>query len=230
MYPLQPLSSTGVWPGPGIFGASGKVDSLRRTFNAVDRLLDRRALLQEKRWTRNAGGARRPVTARGAFSQVLPEARSLDPGARLKSIVSQAGVDADGASAHWEFLFDLPSRRAHLLCEWVLGWDEAIDGYTAPHIAAATRPFPPPESPVRQLVMGGQLLHRQLIGMWERERRRRPDLPHKFRDSDAALADFVRQGLDVAVTEFSLCTGTAPEGQISWLAQTRDRSYIAAFS
>lgn len=37
-----------------------------------------------------------------------------------------------------------------------------------------------------------ELLHRQLYGFWEQERRGKPDLPFRFQDTDTALADFMR--------------------------------------
>ena len=50
--------------------------------------------------------------------------------------------------------------------------------------------------------------------MWKQERKRRPDLPIKFRDSKLVLADFVRQGLDATQDEFSLNADTKTMEQI----------------
>ena len=85
------------------------------------------------------------------------------------------------------------------------------------------------DSRLRQLVRDGHLLHEQLIVMWRQEYKRLPNLPSRFRDSDAALADFTQQGLDVTLTEFSLSTGQSPEGSLCWVAQTRNEKYYTAF-
>lgn len=77
---------------------------------------------------------------------------------------------------------------------------------------------------------GGVMLHRQLYGLWQQERRRRPDRPMHFLDSDAALSEFTRQGLDITRDEFSLSTGQSPEGCICWIAQARQKVYYAPFT
>lgn len=200
-------------------------DALRRMFNAVERLFDARAILQESRSTQSGGDARLPVTALHAFKIIEPYALHLDRSARLKMIVSQGGADARGASAHWEFFFDLVSRRAQLVCEWSLSWDEAVDHYGAAHVDLFVKPFPPVSSPIRQAVREGKLLHRQLISLWERECNRLPDLPRKFRDTDMALADLLQQGLDITQMEFSLSTGQSPQGDLSWVARTRNAAH-----
>jgi hypothetical protein len=51
----------------------------------------------------------------------------------------------------------------------------------------------------------------------------------KFRDTDVAAADFIKQGLDVTQMEFSLHTGQEPGGGMRWIAQTRRDTYYAAF-
>lgn len=199
-------------------------ESLRRAFNAVERLFDRRALTVELRCSQSDAGSGHPVTALEAYRRVRSAVLALDRRARLKAIVSQDGIAADGTSAHWEFAFDLPRRRAQALCEWALGWDEVADGYGPAAIGLVVSPFPPATSPIRWMVEEGQL-HRMLIGLWEQERRRRPDLPETFRDTDAAAADFARQGLDVTQVEFALATGLSPEGRPCWIARARRRTY-----
>jgi hypothetical protein len=173
---------------------------------------------------------RQPRTAGQAYKCVLPTAKKLDRLARLNMIVSQQGVDLKGMSPQWEFFFSLPNRRAKLICEWVQPWDETEDNYSAPRIEATVTPFPPMDSRLRQLVRDGHLLHEQLIVMWRQEYKRLPNLPSRFRDSDAALADFTQQGLDVTLTEFSLSTGQSPEGSLCWVAQTRNEKYYTAFT
>lgn len=203
-------------------------DALRRVYNQIDRLFDFRAIAEGSRSSRDGGETRRPVTAAQAFGQIRPFAYALDRQARLKMILSQQGVQLDGTSAHWEFFFDLTRRRAKLVCEWILPWDEAADGYKPARIDMAVNPFPPIDSPIRQAVREGKLLHRQMVGMWARECSRLPDIPRKFRDTDIAVEDFLRQGLVIDQAEFSISTGESPPGHLCWIVQSRDATYHAA--
>ncbi len=205
-------------------------DFLRRLYNQVDSAFDRRTLEIEQRYSRPGGNAKRPVTAAGAFARVKPLASELDRGALLKSIVSQAGVDRNGASPRWEFAFDLPARRAQLYCVWSLPLEASADDYGPALVEVNTRPFPAPDGPLRLLAREGKLLNRQLAGLWKEELRRNPFLPEPFRDSDAAAADFVSQGLDLEMEEFSLRTGRSPEGAFSWIAETRYETYFAVLA
>lgn len=173
-------------------------DTMRRLYNAVDVLFDTRAISRETRYARSDGESNLPKTALQAFKSVQPFAFNLDRQARLKMIVSQQGVRADGTSTHWEFFFDLIQRRAQLVCEWLLSWEKTKDDYGPASIEIVVKPFPAAGSPIRQAVKEGKLLHRQMIRMWKQECRRRPDLPGKFRDTDIVIADFLRQGLDIA--------------------------------
>ena len=205
-------------------------DALRRLYNQVDQFFDRRAITKALRYTRPGGTGRVPITAGQAYQVVRPLAQELDRQARLKLIVSQPGVQTDGRSTHWELFFDLTQRRAKAVCEWVLPRDKAMHAYQPSQITIAVTPFPPENSPIRQAVRDGKLLHQQMIGMWRQECRRQPDLPTPFRDSDLAMADFLRQGLDPGQDEFSLSTGISPQGALSWMAQTRHRTYYFAFN
>jgi hypothetical protein len=204
-------------------------DTLRRLYNAVDILFDHMAITQELRSTHDAGDPGKPTTTGQAFQRVRPIVRQLDRQARLKSIVSQQGLNQDGASAHWEFFFDLPQRRAHLVCEWILFWEETKDAYGPARITIFANPFPPPDSHLRQMVREGKLLHRQLIGLWKQECKRGTYLPEKFRNTDAVAVDLSRQGLDLTQHKFSLSTGQSPDGCLSWIAQTRRRQYYVKF-
>jgi hypothetical protein len=204
-------------------------DTLRRLYNKIDIFFDRRAISTGIRLSRSIDTVNRPETAARAFEYIKPMAREFDRKACLKSILSQQGIDENGASSCWEYFFDLPTRRAQLLCEWSLPWNELTDDYGAAKIEFIIKPFPPVNSPIRQLVREGKLLHRQMIGLWEQEYRRRPDLPFKFRDTGAILADFLQQGLDVSQIEFSLRTGQSPQGSQCWIAQTRKTTYYTAF-
>jgi hypothetical protein len=204
-------------------------NSLRRIYNSIDSLFDRRAISQELRISKDDTESTYPKTAMQAFEKVQTFAYELDRQARLKWIVSQQGVNSNGESSHWEFSFDLTERRAHLVCDWLLLFNETIDKYLPAKIELTLKPFPPADSPLRQMVKDGQLLHRQLIGMWKQEIKRTPDLPHKFRDTSLIVEELSQQGLDIAQTEFSLSTGQDSSGKLCWLAQTRQKKYYDKF-
>jgi hypothetical protein len=204
-------------------------DALRRLYNRVDGWFDRAALVRDVQVVRGLQEPA-PVTARRAFEQAARSAREMDRAARLKMISAPGGVDASGASDRWEFLFDLPARRAKLSCTWFLEWDAQADRFGAAQIDAQARPFPPMDSPLRRLVAEGKLLHRQMIGLWAGERRRGPDLPDRFRDSNEVIGEFMARGLDVALHEFTLGTGLSPAGEISWVVHARGRSDYVRFA
>jgi hypothetical protein len=68
-----------------------------------------------------------------------------------------------------------------------------------------------------------------MAGLWLQECSRHPALPTQFRDTDSALADFIRQGLDVTTSAWSLTTGQSPQGRLAWLAQTRITTFYSPF-
>ena len=204
-------------------------DLIRRLYNKVDSFFDRRALTREMSFSRRNEYVKLPSTAGSAYQDIKPVVQQLNRGARLKSIISQQGVNQDGTSSHWEFFFDLPDRRAKLVCDWVLPWDETSDSYMPVKLDFNLTPFPPLDSPVRHLVREGKLLHRQMITMWRHECKHLPDLPNKFRDTDSLHADFLQQGLDVTKIEFSLRTGQSLTNQLCWIAETRHVTYYADF-
>jgi hypothetical protein len=207
-----------------------RTDALRRAFNRLDRALDRRSLKEAVRIERETGEGAAPVTARTAFRTCLKAARSLDRGARLRLIAApKIATTADGTSRIWDFNFHLPRRRAQLACRWELPFDEEIDDFGPARLEATATPFPAPGTPLVTLVEEGRMLYRQLNGLWLAERRRGRDLPHRFRDSDAVVAELMAQGLDPHSDEFTLDTlgrGAAP----IWTAATRDRTWEAPFA
>jgi hypothetical protein len=204
-------------------------DLLRRIYNSIDRVFDIHAIPKVLRYSRDGGESRTPKTALQAFQLLQPFVRELDSQSQLKMIVSQQGLTANGVSTHWEFFFNLFRRRAEVVCKWVLSWDEAADNHGQANIEIVVNPFPAVNSPIREAVREGKLLHQQMIGMWGQECRRSPTLPNKFRDTDIVLADFVSQGLDTT-QEFSLSTGQSPKGQLCWIAQTRNTTYYSPFA
>jgi hypothetical protein len=141
-------------------------------------------------------------------------------------IVSQSGIDRDGTSRGWEFFFDLPDRRAQLARDWAV----APEADPAARVQLVARPFPPADSPLRQMVREGRMLRQQLAGMWRRELRRRPDVPAGFRDTPVVAGELAGLGLDLDLEEFSLGTGQAPDGRPAWVAQARRDTYYVALS
>jgi hypothetical protein len=203
-------------------------NTLRRLYNRIDRFFDYQSLAQELRSSRDLRESNEPQTARQALEQVWQAAQELDREACLKMIVSPGGVDQAGASTRWEFFFDLPQRQAKLECNWFLLWEDERNGFGLAHLELIARPFPPADSLLRQMVNEGTLLYRQLAGFWEEERRRAPDLPLHFRNSDEAVAELMGQGLDLLEDEFSLGTGHSPQGSLAWVAQTRRQEFRVA--
>ena len=196
------------------------IETLRRLYNAVDRLFDHGALKQEVQTSRDLIESH-PVTARNAFEVVWQAARQLDHNPHLKLIVGHE-VNPDGTARRWEFFFDLPTRRAKLACDWSLTWDASKDGFGRGRLIITAQPFPPAESIYYQIVRDGKLLHRQLIGLWNQELRRSPKLPLRFKDSSDVMAEFLQQGLDPAEAEFSFGTVQRSTGRPGWMARTRD--------
>lgn len=205
------------------------ITRLRAAYNAIDRFFDFRAIAQEVHSTQIAGDDKQPKTAGQTLQVILPFVKQFGGGTLLKMIVSQPGLDSQGASPHWEFFFDLVSRKAKLVCEWQLTWNNRMDAYNLPSINIAVHPFPPPNSMIRKMVRDGQLLYRQQVGLWRQETRREPDLPLRFRGTDAVVADLIKGGLDITATEFSLSAGQSPAGRLVWLAQAHRKTYYADF-
>lgn len=209
---------------------SSLTENLRRVYNAVEAFFDRQASLTEARLERPGGSQNKPLTARAAFAICLPLAKEFDRGARLKLIVAPDGaIEPDGASMRWEFFFDLPKRRGQMNCTWFLTWDESADDFGASRIEATVKPFPPEDSLLRRMVKDGQLLYSQLKGLWREERQRKPDLPHRFRDSDEVMQEFAHKGLDLSHTEVTLVAECKQGERPLWVAQGRDASLRARF-
>jgi hypothetical protein len=193
--------------------------------------LDRRSLKKVMRISRETGEGAAPVTARVAFRTCLEAALSLDRGARLRLITAPEFATGDaGTSRTWDFNFHLPSRRAEFACRWELPFDEEADDFGRARLNAIATPFPAPASVWVTLVDQGKILYRQLNSVWLQERRRRQDLPHRFRDSDEVVAEFKAQGLDAIYHEFSLSTRAEGATPPVWTAATRDTSWETLFA
>ncbi len=206
------------------------MENLRRLYNIVDRFLDRHSLAETIQRSRSGGEKYNPITASEALSLCVPLVREIERGACLKLIVSPDGsIQRDGRSARWEFFFDLPQRRAKILCVWHLLWNEEKDDFGEAQIDITVNPFPPPNSPPRQMVKEGKLLYRQLIGMWRKEQNRRDILPDSFRDSDEVIVEFARKGLDLSEKEITLRAEWVANELPRWYADSRDVSLHCSF-
>lgn len=204
-------------------------DLLRHIYNKIDSLFDRKAITDEVTKKISIVNYITPQTALKAYENVIKYVYEFDKQSKLKMIVSPEGIDQKGASPQWEFFFDLAKLRAKMVCVWKLEWDNLKDDYTRAVIQLSIKPFPLIDSPVRQMVKEGNLLHKQMIGMWYQELKRTPALSNKFIDTDIALDDFIKKGLDIAQDEFSLSTGKNPNGKTCWIAQTRNKNYYSNF-
>jgi len=201
----------------------------RRFYNSIDGFFDRRAMLEEVHITHEIEDDAQPRTARQAFVRIRPSAKKLDQKAQLKMIISQQGIDREGESSHWEFFFDLIDRKAKLVCEWMLVWDQQKDKFGSSRIGTTILPFPSSDNPIRKMVHDGQLLYPQLATMWKREYERLPSIPEEFRDSNEVILELIAQGVDFSLTEFSLSTAQSPEGIGSWKIQTRNKTLYVPY-
>ncbi|HCR72673.1 MAG TPA: hypothetical protein DIW23_14610 [Anaerolineae bacterium] len=203
-------------------------DSLRRIYNSIDSLFDRNSITEDLHFTKDDVQSSSSKTALQAFEKVYVFVREIDKQASLKMIVSQQGIDLEGKSTYWEFFFDLTSKRAQLVCAWKLLWDEKLDNFKNAVIEFKVTPFPPVNSPLRQMLKDGKMLNQQLASMWKQEMKRRLNLSNPFRDTNLIVKEFTQQGLDISQTEFSLSTKQVND-KTYWVAQTRDKTYSTEF-
>lgn len=200
-------------------------DRLRRIYNQIDRAFDRSALTEVAEARFPITGLQDPLTCRHALEEVLPKARTFDGSAVLKMAASEPGLQPGGLSFMWEFFFDLPKRRAKLACQLKIGDGPSTTREPGDALYFRATPFPAVNSPFRAMATEGKLLHRQLIGQWNAERRRTPDMPARFRDSDVVYEHLLRAGLDPQMDEHSFSSGVREDGRLGWQAQTRRQTF-----
>ncbi|MDJ0832539.1 MAG: hypothetical protein QNJ69_03390 [Gammaproteobacteria bacterium] len=201
------------------------IKDIRRLYNKLGQAFDRQSLVSEEKSVHQLEDINDPLSAGQAFALVLPFARKLDRNPRLKLITAADGINIDGKASRWEFFFDLPGRRAKLECDWLLTWDDSADAFQGAQIEVRVQPFPPADNKLRQMVDQGGLLYQQLEGLWKQERKRTPDLPDKFRDSDIVIGELITQNKNLLDQELSLATGLNPQGRPCWLAQSRSDTF-----
>jgi len=204
-------------------------NTLRKLYNSVENRLERNLVNQEERIVRKLKGGANPLTVCETLTKIWPIVQQVDESAHLKSISAPDGVDVAGRASRWNFLFELHDRRARLHCCWLLPWNETKERYDSPIFDGRAKPFPPEDSVYRQMVSQGKMLCRELTELWLQERKRRPDLPLHFRDSDAVIRELTQKGLDIAANRFTLCTSKDNTGKMSWMARIDDYSFYANF-
>ena len=205
--------------------ASTPSDVLRRIYNKIDAVFDRGALEKEHRFTRSALTTHGSLTLGAVYALCQNIAGEFDDKPRLTLAAAPEGTDRNGAGRRWELFFYLPKRRAVLECAWIMPENEEEEA----RIEVTARPFPPEDSSLRTMVAQGKLLRRQLIGMWQAELHKHPELPRHFHNSDRALIKFVQQGLDPAAEEFSLTAKYVDGRQANWVLKTREKTYQIPF-
>ena len=205
------------------------IKKARKYYNRIDRFFDRTALREKQVLARDLIGTSQPVKAMEAFRHSLAAARRFDRNAQLKMVACSGGLDSEGRSSRWEFFFDLPRRRAQASIDWVLTWNEKTDSYGKASIRGTVRPFPEPGGALHRMVEDGDLLYRQLAGLWQKELKRLPALPHKFKDSDQAIRELARKGLDLASDEVTLSAKGRHGSPPQWQAQARHGAYETGF-
>lgn len=195
------------------------MSSLRQLHNRIDRWLDRRSLREPLELFERLPGGGVPCLASQALERAAQAAQRLDRDARLKHMAAPRGCAADGAATQWTFQFDLPRRRAKLACDWYLDGSRQGGRFGHECLASSATPFPPPESVLARGIEEGRLGYSQATQAWRQERRRTPDLPLAFRDSDAVVTELHEHGLGLGDGAFTLTTEAALHGPV-WVAQT----------
>lgn len=201
----------------------------RRWLNLIDRRLDGDSLQRPIVVNEKLPGGGVPCLVSHALERSVREAHKHDPDARLKHVLAPEGAAADGAARRWEFVFDLPARRAKMLSQWYLDGDAKYGRFGRECFDANFKPFPLPDSPLAVAVAEGKAPYSQCAAAWREERRRTPDLPLEMRDSDAVMADLQRQGLASGV-RFVLRNALGPAGAAVWLAQAEELSLHCRFA
>lgn len=204
-------------------------NSFRRLYNSLEHRIDKRILNQEVRSVHQLGGGRSPITACAALSKIWPTVKQMDESVHLKSVSSPVGVNAQGKSSRWNFTFELHHRRARLQCAWLLPWDQHSKTFESAVLDISAVPYPPKNSTYRQMVMQGKMLCRELTVLWHQERRKRPDLPLHFRDTDIAIRELMQQGLNIGSNRFVLTSNRSSNGKMNWLAQMDEYMFYTDF-
>lgn len=201
----------------------------RRLLNGIDRRLDRAAVPDPQTGLERSPGGGVPCIASLALERAVQLAQRHDGDARLKRVAAPRGTATDGAALAWSFAFDLPQRRAKFECDWYLDGDKQAGRFGHECLQWRLDPYPPADSLLAQGVAQGKVGYAFLARAWREERRRAPDLPLVFRDSDVLAAELERHGLRVADGAFSLASETTPAGP-AWVARAGERVLSCRFT
>jgi hypothetical protein len=205
------------------------MSALRRLNNRIDRWLDRRSLRAPLEVVVKLPGGGVPCVVSAALERAVQQAQALGRDACLKQVHAPQGTQPDGAASRWQFHFDLPRARAKLAVDWFLDGDSRAGRFGHETIAVRAQPFPPPDSVLAEGIAEGKVLYGRLGRVWREERRRTPDLPMVFRDSDVAVADLARHGLAVEAASFTLGVAAESGGALVWVARTGTAVYRCPF-
>ncbi len=205
------------------------MSALRRLNNRIDRWLDRRSLREPVETVTKLPGGGVPGVVSVALERAVQQAQVLDRDACLKQVLAPQGTQPDGAAVRWQFHFELHRARAKLVVDWYLDGDPHAGRFGHEVIQARAEPFPPPDSVLARGVAEGKVMYARLGRVWKEERRRTPDLPLEFRDSDAAVADLARRGLPVEAASFTLGVAAESGGALVWVARTGAAVYRCPF-
>ena len=201
---------------------------LRRLLNGIDRRLDGASLRETRSGLERSAGGGVPGLASQALERAMQLAQRHDGNARLKRVAAPRGMGRDGAAACWTFGFELPAHRAKLTVQWYLDGDRHAGRFGRECLQWQLDPFPAPDSVLAQGVAQGKLPYGLLARAWREERRRSPDLPLAFRDSDVLAGELDRHGLLVSDGAFSLASELTPSGT-AWVARAGERVLSCRF-
>lgn len=205
------------------------MSALRRLNNRIERWLDRSSLHEARVHAQDWPGGGVPCIASAALERAVSYAHTLDPDACLKQVLAPEGVQPDGAARRWQFRFELPTARAVLDCNWFLDGDARAGRFGKERFEARGMPFPPPGSELARAVAEGRLPYAGLNRAWREERRRTPDLPLVFRDSDVAAMELQQRGLVLGGAAFSLGVASDPGGVLRWVARSGSTEFRSPF-
>lgn len=203
---------------------------LRRLLNRVDRRLDRGSLHAAEEGAERWPGGGVPCLASHALERAVAVAQRLERDVRLKRIAAPEGTAIDGAARRWSLALELPRRRAKLRCDWYLDGDARYGRFGRECLDWRAAPFPAPDSAIARGVEEGRFGYASLGAAWRQERRRQPDLPLVFHDSDVTLADLQARGFRPAEAGFVLQSAClAGHGNV-WLVEAGERNFRCRFA
>jgi len=162
-----------------------------------------------------------------AYKAVELVRRLRDAGARVQVAMTDNAQRFVGAQS-FQAVSGLPVRTSlwDAAAEAAMGHIELARWADLVLIAPATADL---MARLAQGVAEGKVRYARLGRVWKEERRRTPDLPMAFRDSDVAVADLARRGLALDGTGFTLGVAAEAGGALVWVARTGTAVYRCPF-